>query len=465
MSGPRMTAPAPTVERRPPDWGQPLTVDDYAALSRSWITQEIADYAMLRRVNDVEGAEIIQQKRRGKCAGVLFPYYLPGEPYPRNYRIRRDHPDLVKKDGKIKEDGKYLSAPGAANNLYFPPGVSAKELAQADVPIVICEGDKKTLALSRLAAHESAQQRFIAVGVPGVWNWKGRTGKTVQSDGQRTDTKGPIPDLSLIAWKQRKVYIAYDADAATNEKVGWARSALARELSSRGAHVALIDIPENSGVKGIDDLLFAWGPERILELLAAAVETGRAIPRPEFECGRDGLYHVSRHGQELRRRPLTNFNARIIASIALDDGAEIRREFEIEAELSGRSYSFNVTSTEFTSLDWAISQIGPAATVYPRQREYARAAIQSTAYDAIERHVYAHTGWAKVGDTWAFLHAGGALGPAGLVGGVEVRLPGTLTRYELHLPDPSGQASAVRASLRLAALGLKTVAFPLLAAT
>src|SRR5437899_2809464 len=38
--------------RVPPAWGGPLNDRDYADLEASWITREIADEAMLRRVHD-----------------------------------------------------------------------------------------------------------------------------------------------------------------------------------------------------------------------------------------------------------------------------------------------------------------------------------------------------------------------------------------------------------------------------
>jgi hypothetical protein len=45
-----MTAPMPGIKRVPPDWGGPLIDADYNALAKSWITPELADASMLRRV-------------------------------------------------------------------------------------------------------------------------------------------------------------------------------------------------------------------------------------------------------------------------------------------------------------------------------------------------------------------------------------------------------------------------------
>jgi hypothetical protein len=51
------------------------------------------------------------------------------------------------------------------------------------------------------------------------------------------------------------------------------------------------------------------------------------------------------------------------------------------------------------------------------------------------------------------------------VSGIEVRLGGALSRYELGLPAAGDLQNAVRASLRLAGLGSPSIGFPLLAAT
>ena len=76
-----------------PQSGGPLNEDDYAALAVSWITREIADASFLRRVDAIEGREVIGQRGTRDCAGILIPYYWPGEAAPLNYRLRRDNPD------------------------------------------------------------------------------------------------------------------------------------------------------------------------------------------------------------------------------------------------------------------------------------------------------------------------------------------------------------------------------------
>jgi integrase len=162
----------------PPAWGGPLSEADYAVLAASWITPEIANEAMLRRVDTFEGREVICQKGKRDCAGMLITYYWPGEPGAFNYRVRRDNPDwTVGKDGKPKPDRKYLGPPNSGNRLYIPPGVTLEQLQDVTIPIAIVEGEKKALALWRLARYETGRPRFIPVAIAGVWNWRGKVGK------------------------------------------------------------------------------------------------------------------------------------------------------------------------------------------------------------------------------------------------------------------------------------------------
>jgi hypothetical protein len=179
-----MTAAARSFDRIPPDWGGPLTEADYKVLEASWITPEIADAAILCRVDDHEAAEIVGQKRRPGCAGTLYPYYWPDGPRPVNYRIRRDNPDVVQGiDGSIKLEHKYLSAPGSGNRLFIPPGITLEQLADPAMPLIIVEGEKKSLALRRLASHACDHLRFVPIAISGVWNWMGTAEKRAAQTG------------------------------------------------------------------------------------------------------------------------------------------------------------------------------------------------------------------------------------------------------------------------------------------
>jgi putative DNA primase/helicase len=53
----------------------------------SWIEPTLAEQALLRRVDSVEGAAIVGHKGTGDYTGIVFPYVLPGEDHIREYRL------------------------------------------------------------------------------------------------------------------------------------------------------------------------------------------------------------------------------------------------------------------------------------------------------------------------------------------------------------------------------------------
>jgi hypothetical protein len=455
--------------RKPPAWGTALIESDCSTLAASWITPEIAGAAMLRRVASIEGREIVGQKGNRDCAGILIPYYWPGDVSAFNHRIRRDNPDWTAgKDGKPKPQGKYLGPPNGSNRLFIPPGITLEQLSDSQIPIALVEGEKKALALWRLAYHETESPRFISIAIAGVWNWRGTVGKTGGPKGERLDVKGPITDLNRIKWNGRKVFIIFDANVHTNDSVKWARKGICRELATRGAKVDLVNLPEDCGVNGIDDLLAAWGPVKVLALFDAATSGARlevTLP-PQFQSRPEGLFRSTMKDSGVTQIQLTNFQAAITTNIRLDDGVETRYEFEIAAELLGRKLQFTIPASDFAGMDWTIPRMGAAAITYPNQRDYARTAIQSLSITAEERCIYTHTGWRNVDGRWIFLHAGGAIAGTGAVADINVRLAGQMSRYELRLPaSPGALATAVRASLKLAELGPEIISLPLLAAT
>ncbi|CAN5564270.1 hypothetical protein BH10ACI1_BH10ACI1_10860 [soil metagenome] len=240
----------------------PLTNSDLQSFADSFITPEIAEKAGLFRVDSITGAEMMLRKTTASSdyAGVIYPNFLPEQMKPREYRLRRDKPDLERKsDGAIKEKGKYLSPNGARNMIYFSPNCLNEYLADTSLQIVITEGEKKALVIDRVAWHgltdDVKKPRFLALGLSGVWNFRGKVGIETTSDGGRQDLKGLIPDFHLIEWKKRKVTILFDANVSTNEGVKFARLTLGRELRALGANVFLADCPEIEGCNGIDDVL------------------------------------------------------------------------------------------------------------------------------------------------------------------------------------------------------------------
>lgn len=255
-----------------------LTAADHRNLRRSFITDEIARRARLVRVTDEEGAELVGRTRRAATdyAGVAFPYRLPETDQIRAYRLRRDIPDVERgATGALREKRKYLGAPGRGNLLYFPPEVTTEALEDESIPLVITEGEKKTLALYRLATWDLSLSRwhFVPLGLAGVWSFWGTVGKDVTATGRRCDVKGLIQDFERIKLYGRDVIILFDADVQTNENVAKARRRLANELKARGADVFYCEMPDGAtiAVNGVDDLLGKWERESSTEV---ALEKG-----------------------------------------------------------------------------------------------------------------------------------------------------------------------------------------------
>jgi putative DNA primase/helicase len=256
------------------EYGSPLEPKDYAALDRSWITPAIADSALIRRVSSEEGKELVGRHDFEDYAGLVFPYLQPGQPGVFAHRIRRDTPPFEIRNGQQRERDKYMSAHGYGNALYFHPLTPAEVLTDVSTPLVLTEGQKKCLALYRLAhegkseTHESVL--FYPIGLNGVHGWMDRRQKDVSANGKRVSVSGPIAQLGLIHWSGRRVYILFDTNVHSNPKVAHARNNLAQELAGRGAEVLLVDLAEEPGVNGIDDFLAKHGPEPALKLFEQA---------------------------------------------------------------------------------------------------------------------------------------------------------------------------------------------------
>ena len=167
--------------------------------------------------------------------------------------------------------------------LYLPPGCDDALLGNAELPLIITEGEFKTLALWRLATFGVQNNpRFLPVGISGVFNWRGTVGKATAPDGQRLNVKGPILDLDWITWKGRKVIIAFDADAAVKDQVRFARIELAQHLRRHGAVVGFLEWDLAHG-KGIDDHLAAVGPEAVLSEIARVIAKRKNRHLPTFK--------------------------------------------------------------------------------------------------------------------------------------------------------------------------------------
>jgi hypothetical protein len=248
-------------------------------------------------------------------------------------------------------------------------------------------------------------------------------------------------------------------------------------LKSRGAEVWVIYLPHGEGGKkqGADDYFVAG--HKVNDLLAHATTELREPPRDDEDGEPAARYKATSQGlvwdkptrYGISPTPLTNFTAQIVSDVVEDDGAEEKHTFEIEARSGGRVRRFEVPAGNFASMSWVARHLGASAFVYPGfgYEKHAAVAIQSLSGEITERRYFAHTGWREIEGEWAYLHAGGAIGPKGPLTGVEVTM-GDGQLGDCVLPEPpetSALVEAVRASLRFLDLAPpEEVAYPLFAA-
>ncbi len=381
-----------------------------------------------------------EMKRRGfsdaqaRVPALLIPVYdTSGEMVL--YQARPDTSRI--KGGKPI---KYETPRGSRMVLDVHP-LARAALADPDTPLFVTEGIKKG---DCLVSHGCC-----AVALLGVWTWRG-----TNALGGKTS----LPDWEAVALNGRQVYVIFDSDVMLKPQVHAALARFKPFLESRGARVWLIYLPvDPSGKKtGVDDYLVAG--HTMDELLALATPTLRSLPKDATE--HDQPYGATESGLWWHKPtqngavdvPLTNFTARITGNVAEDDGAEVRRRFDIEATLHGRSHLVSVPASQFADMRWPVEQLGAGAIIYPGfgLKDHARTAVQLLSGAIPERRVHTHTGWRKVDAGWVFLHAGGAIGSIGTVVELVVDLPTDLARYVLPTPlagDPLHEV--IRASLAL----------------
>jgi hypothetical protein len=167
---------------------------------------------------------------------------------------------------------------------------------------------------------------------------------------------------------------------------------------------------------------------------------------------------------------LSNFNARIVEQITVDDGAERRLTLAVQGNLADGTPlpRADVPADKFAWMRWPLESWGTRAVVSagPGASDHLRAALQMLSGNVPTRTIYSHTGWLKEGERWYFLHAAGAIGPDGPAADIDVSLAEPLAGLALPNP-PHGEdlTRAVRASLALLdGLAPDRIMFPLVAA-
>lgn len=195
---------------------------------------------------------------------ILIPYFDIDGKKSKFWRLRYlRQPELkgFAKQAK-KKPLKYVQPSNTLNELYLPPILNWKEVADDQLaPIIITEGEFK-------AASSVINTGYPTIGLGGVWSWKSDKKKVALIDG-----------FDDFKWEQRPVYICYDSDAVTNPMVMQAENALARALTNLGAEPHIVRLPmlEESPKVGLDDFIVLKGTEALEELLEQAEPWSSAV--------------------------------------------------------------------------------------------------------------------------------------------------------------------------------------------
>ena len=428
-------------------YGAHMLPQHAALLAASAISPEVAaarGYRSVETKADLERKGFSRAQRN--VPGLLIPIYDSTGEFA-TYQYRPDEPRV--KEGKAIK----YETPSGSHMVIDVPRDIRDMLGDPKRPLWITEGSRK--------ADAAVSIGLCCIAVLGVWNRRG-----TNDQGGKT----ALADWELIALNGRDVYITFDSDVMEKRQVYGALVRLKAFLHQRGAHDRLIYFPAGDGgtKTGLDDYLAAG--HGVDDLLALATTELRSPPRDERENGGPyratavGLFWDKPTGDGTVPIPLTNFTATIAADVVEDDGVEVSRRFEIAATLRERIYKFTIPAARFQGMGWATEYLGAGAIVYPGfgTKDHARAAVQHLSGEVPERRVYTHTGWRQIDGKWMYLHAGGAICSDGPADGVEVALPGHLTRYVLPEPqDGEELVAAVRASLMFLELAPDRITVPL----
>jgi hypothetical protein len=422
-------------------------------LEESGIAPEVAEARGYRTVEKKAELERLGFGRTQRSVpALLVPVHSPSGAVAL-HQSRPDEPRI--KDGK---QIKYETPSGSRMTIDVHPSMRDK-LGDPCVPLFVTEGIKKGDAL--------ASRGCCTVTLLGVWNWRG----TNEHGG-----KTALPEWDSVALNGRRVYVVFDSDVTVKPQVSKALERFKRFLESGGAEVLIVYLPHGEGgmKQGVDDYFVAG--HTVDDLLSHAATELRGPHASDEDEAPEAPYRETAGGivwdkptrDGTSPTPLTNFTARIVSDVVEDDGAEERHTFEVEATLGTRTRRFPVPAGSFASMGWVPPRLGAGAFVYPGfgYERHAAVAIQLLSGEVPERKVYSHTGWREIGGEWAYLHAGGAVGPMGPLMGVEVAM-GDGRLGDLVLPDPPEGADlrqAIEISLRFLELAPPELAYPLLAA-
>ena len=195
-----------------------LAPEHRADLTKSQLRDETIEAHFVRSVPPGLIGQLLGFECPGMRSAMLLPYRAPTGGFMEFVRCKI-FPALVDGGGHAI---KYLQPRGTPPRLYFTR-TALNHLDDPAVPLVLCEGEKKALALS--------QHRVTAVGFAGIEAWHARGNVNL------------LPDFDALRLDRRLVELVPDGDAATNPMVARGVERFAWALRRRGARVKLVVLP------------------------------------------------------------------------------------------------------------------------------------------------------------------------------------------------------------------------------
>jgi hypothetical protein len=195
----------------------PLAPEHLADLRKSGLTDATIAMQKIRSVPPHMIDQLLGFPTPKVISAYIIPFANPCGGWMDHVRLKI-FPPLKTERGTIK----YLQPKRSGVRLYFPlPTLDA--VLHSDVQLWVCEGEKKSLALSQIGPG--------AIGICGVESWHAGGSRELLSD------------FDCVPLSGRVVQLVPDGDVQTNLAVARAMHRLGETLERRGAHVQLVMLP------------------------------------------------------------------------------------------------------------------------------------------------------------------------------------------------------------------------------
>ncbi|MBW4611504.1 MAG: DUF3854 domain-containing protein [Hassallia sp. WJT32-NPBG1] len=195
--------------------------------------------------------------------------------------------DLVRKRYNIKCNNSPLSS--RLTDRLYPLLFWEWVQRHPEIPIILCEGEKKAACLLSLG--------FVAIALPGIWN--GRVGK-------KDFDERLHPDLLPMAQPGRKFIILFDYE--TNPKTRWSVfQATLRTGKAIEAALCACEVAQLPGMeKGVDDFVVARGDDASA-LLTAIVDDAKTLT--DYQRS----FYLSHRGLSNKYKPHVRVNVKYLS--------------------------------------------------------------------------------------------------------------------------------------------------------